>query len=173
VGSSPTWSAMEWFEKCEDAVHDDKNIKGFFGDYRWLSNFHPCDVMWKGLMFKSSEAAYQAAKSLDPKEWVRFSQMSASVSKREGRKTDIREDWDDVKVGIMTDILMDKFLRNKDLRDKLMETGEKYLEETNWWKDKFWGVYQGVGQNYLGLVLMEVRNKLIKLRDENKLELFD
>lgn len=25
-------------------VHTESMIKGFFGDYRWLSNYHVCDV---------------------------------------------------------------------------------------------------------------------------------
>ena len=79
-------------------------------------------------MFKSSEAAYQASKSLYIPDWLRFTEMTASQSKKEGRKLEIREDWDSVKLDMMTGILMDKFLRNKDLRDKLLETGEKYLE---------------------------------------------
>ncbi len=30
------------------AVHDDKNIKGFFGDYRFLSNFYDSHVYYEG-----------------------------------------------------------------------------------------------------------------------------
>ena len=160
-----------WYDKYKDAVIDDNNIKGFFDDYSWLSNFHPCSVMFKGLVFKSSEAAYQAAKSLDPADWLRFSQMTASESKREGKVVKIREDWNDVKYNIMYDIVLDKFLRNKDLREKLLNTGDKYLEETNWWKDKIWGVYNGEGTNWLGKILMDVRSKL--KNNEDKLDLLD
>jgi predicted NAD-dependent protein-ADP-ribosyltransferase YbiA (DUF1768 family) len=37
------------------------------------------------------------------------------------------------------------------------------MEETNWWGDKFWGVHrtslseQGVGENNLGKLLMDIR----------------
>src|SRR5579864_2083948 len=44
------------------AVHDADNVKGFFGDFRWLSNFHDCPVYFEGLLYPSSENAYQAAK---------------------------------------------------------------------------------------------------------------
>ena len=46
-------------------IHDDNYIKGFFGEYRWLSNFEPCKVFYEGFEYSSSENAYQAAKSLD------------------------------------------------------------------------------------------------------------
>src|SRR5882672_9384511 len=129
---------MNWHERGMDTVFDEENIKGFFEEYRWLSNYHICLVMWKEIMFKSSEAAYQAAKSLDPREWIRFSHMSAGTSKIEGRKIDIRPDWNEVKDQIMLDICLDKFLRNENLRQKLLDTGDRYLEETNWWNDTYW-----------------------------------
>jgi predicted NAD-dependent protein-ADP-ribosyltransferase YbiA (DUF1768 family) len=49
----------------------------------------------------------------------------------------------------MYDIVFDKFTRNKSLGDKLLETGDKYLEETNHWHDTCWGVCNGVGTNWL------------------------
>jgi predicted NAD-dependent protein-ADP-ribosyltransferase YbiA (DUF1768 family) len=51
-----------------------------------------------------------------------------------------------------------KFLINKDLRQKLVETGDKYLEETNNWGDAYWGVYEDVGNNKLGKILMATRS---------------
>lgn len=40
------------------------NIKGFFCQYRWLSNFWPCKVEYDGHKFKSVEQAYQYAKAV-------------------------------------------------------------------------------------------------------------
>lgn len=151
---------MRWFERMPGIKNDEGHIRGFFEEYRWLSNFHECPVMWKGLLFGSSEAAYQAAKLDNPKEWVRFTKMKPSEAKKEGRKIEIREDWNSVRIGIMYDILQDKFLRNKDLADKLIATGDRHLEETNWWNDRFWGVCKGVGENNLGKLLMAIRNTL-------------
>lgn len=147
----------EWHEGWIGGVHDENRINGFFGEYRWLSNYHECPVMFKGLIFKSSEAAYQAAKSLNPTDWLRFSNMEPGESKKEGRKLKLREDWDEVKDEIMRNILFDKFLRNKDLREKLIATDKKQLEETNWWGDTYWGVCDGKGENKLGKTLMEIR----------------
>ena len=57
----------------------------------------------------------------------------------------------------MSAVVFDKFYRNIDLRNKLMETGNRYLEETNHWKDRYWGVCDGKGENNLGKILMSVR----------------
>ena len=58
----------------------------------------------------------------------------------------------------MSSIVFEKFYRNKELRKKLLETGDRYLEETNWWGDDFWGVCNGEGRNELGKILMKVRD---------------
>ena len=58
----------------------------------------------------------------------------------------------------MVAIVFDKFLRNKDLRQKLLDTSERYLEELNNWGDTFWGVdINKGGQNNLGKILMKTR----------------
>jgi GTP cyclohydrolase II len=50
---------------------------------------------------------------------------------------------------------------NPDLYNRLLATGDKYLEETNWWNDTFWGKnLKGEGENHLGQILMQVRDKL-------------
>ena len=40
----------------------------------------------------------------------------------------------------------------------LKATGDAVLVEGNWWRDDFWGVYEGKGQNILGKILMIVRD---------------
>jgi ribA/ribD-fused uncharacterized protein len=141
-------------------VHDESQIKGFFGEYRFLSNFELGDVIYEGIKYPSSENAYQAAKSPDLEIRNQFVNISPNESKKLGRKIDVREDWEEVKYGIMYQIVLDKFSRNYELGDLLIETGDKYLEETNHWKDKVWGVCDGVGKNWLGKILMDVRTQI-------------
>jgi hypothetical protein len=141
-------------------IHDESQIKGFFGEYRFLSNFELGDVIYEGIKYPSSENAYQAAKSLDLEIRNQFVNISPDESKKLGRKTNVREDWEEVKYGIMYQIVLDKFSRNYQLGDLLIETGDKYLEETNHWKDKIWGVCDGVGKNWLGKILMDVRTQI-------------
>lgn len=143
----------------------DKAIMGFFGEYRWLSNFWPVDIYCEsestGLYkFSTTEAAYQAYKSLDPEDWLKFSDLStAAEAKRLGNKIRLRPDWDIIKYKVMLDITRKKF-QYEYLAKNLLSTGDRYLEETNNWGDTYWGVCNGTGLNKLGEILMKVRNEL-------------
>ncbi len=141
-------------------LHDKNNIKGFFVDFRWLSNFHLCPVSYEGQLFPSSEHAYQAAKIIPESRQYLINVSSGQVKKEWKKYTLLDKDvfsWDNRKLGVMKIILMDKFTRNDELRYKLLDTEDKYLEETNWWGDKFWGVCENEGENNLGKLLMEIR----------------
>jgi len=141
----------------EYIIHDENNIKGFFGDYRWLSNFHVCDVIFEGVLYPSSENAYQAAKCLDLRQKEQFITCNPSEAKKLSKNILIRENWNSFKYDVMSAIVFDKFYRNYDLRLKLIETNNKYLEESNHWSDFYWGVCNDKGQNKLGKILMGVR----------------
>lgn len=137
-----------------------EEIKGFFGDYRWLSNFHACPVYYEGLIFQSVEHAYQAAKLATDEERLPFTNpdLTPGQAKQLGGKVKLAGDkWDSRRVDIMSAIVFDKFYRNTDLRKKLAETGQAYLEETNTWGDEFWGVCGNKGENHLGNILTCVR----------------
>lgn len=73
-----------------------------------------------------------------------------------------RQDWKDVKLRIMEDLVRQKFCKNQELQKKLLDTKGAFLEETNTWNDKFWGVCNGVGENHLGKILMRTRSALYK-----------
>ncbi len=137
-----------------------EDIKGFFNEYSWLSNFYEASVEWDGREYPSTEAAYQSAKTLNINKRVKFTEMSPRQSKREGRRLTIRFDWDDVKDQVMYEVCMSKFTRHPDLKQKLLDTGDVYLEETNYWGDIYWGVCDGVGENKLGKTLMKIREEL-------------
>jgi len=81
------------------------------------------------------------------------------LAKKRGRKVTMREDWDQVKIPIMEDLLSQKF-SDPVLAKKLVETGDSQLVEGNWWGDVFWGVCRGEGQNNLGKILMKIRERL-------------
>lgn len=144
----------------EYIVHDENNIKGFFGEYRYLSNFEVCDVWFDGRLYGSSEAAYMSAKTLDGDlrdKFIKIRALSSSDAKKLGRSIPLRTDWGRVRYEVMASVVFDKFYRHKELRDKLLSTGNKYLEETNHWNDTYWGVCNGVGENNLGKLLMTIR----------------
>lgn len=135
-------------------------IRSFDGEYRFLSNFWECDLEYEGIRYKSSEAAYQAQKTIDQKS--RFSDLSPERAKQLGSALLPRSDWDAVKREKMLGVVRAKFMQNRDLADKLLATGNRYLEEANTWHDAYWGVdaETGKGENWLGWILMKVRMEL-------------
>lgn len=142
-------------------------ILGFFKEYRFLSNFYAAEVEWEGKKYRSTEHAYQAAKSLDPivRENIRNHPKFVDAKKL-GGELDCRPDWEDVKIGVMEDVVRQKFTKHQDLKEMLLATGDAYLEETNYWHDCFWGVCTcngpkcKTGANNLGKILMKIREEI-------------
>ena len=147
------------FGKIHPTVTKD-SILGFFAEYRFLSNFHLCDIVIDGLVYPSSEHAYMAQKTgdIEIKRLFTDRKLTPAQAKHLGNSIKIRNDWDNVRVDMMYKVVLEKFIQNEYLAILLDETGEKYLEETNYWKDVFWGKCGGVGENNLGIVLMSVRD---------------
>lgn len=152
--------------------HNDREIKGFFGEYRFLNNFWPAKVFLDGDEYSSTESAYQAAKyKRDERAYLeKCTPKEAIVFVREHPMTAYTPvEWDDAKLNIMRNLLVQKFDKqlNPDNHQKLIDTGNKYLEETNYWGDTFWGVHKseasekGEGQNNLGKLLMEIRDAIL------------
>ena len=136
-----------------------QEIKGFEGKYRFLSNFYPVEIEFEGHKYQSSEAAYQASKSDNEDVKKTFTTKNAREAKRLGQSIKVREDWDQEKLNVMYRILRVKF-SCEPLRSMLLDTEDSYIEETNYWHDTFWGVYNGKGENHLGRLLMVVRDEL-------------
>ena len=111
------------------AVHSDKEIKGFFGEYRWLSNFWNAPVVFDVNLYTSSECAYQAAKVQGrfrkPLIECNFPVQSKKLWKTLPKIEETNEQWDSRKYEVMAQILFSKFLINKDLRQKLLDTGNR------------------------------------------------
>ena len=137
----------------------------FFKDeYNFLSNFYLSRFLYHGTFWRSVEHAFQAAKckDLEMNEYIHSLELPAEA-KKIGRKVELRLDWEDVKIGIMADLILCKFTQNEELKNKLLKTNSMYLEEGNWWHDNFWGncycdkCKDTKGENILGIILIEVR----------------
>lgn len=139
-------------------------IDRFRDEYEFLSNFYEAPVHYE-YKYGSNEAAFQSRKSTSFRERIDFTGYRPSDSKKFGRKVKLRADWESVKVDFMRDIVYAKFLQNPELAEKLLATGDSELIEGNTWHDTFWGVDSktGVGKNWLGKILMEVRANLNSL----------
>lgn len=133
------------------------------GENRFLSNFFSVPIRYEGIEYPSVEHAFQAAKTLNQEERIKFTTNKNPVmAKRMGKKVQLRADWERVKVGIMRELVMLKFSQEP-LKGMLLATGNVQLEEGNRWHDRFWGVCpprSGRGENMLGKLLMEARDKL-------------
>ena len=97
-------------------------ISSFRGDFSFLSNFYNVPIEYGGIKYQNNEAAFQAQKCADTKDKERFSNISGAEAKRLGRRVSLREDWEKVKVSVMTDIVHEKFRQHPDLANTLSAT---------------------------------------------------
>lgn len=123
------------------------------GGHTFLSNFY----VFQGV---TVEHHYQAAKTDDPV-WAAkiLGARTPGEAKRLGRKCPIRPTWEREKVTVMLVLLRQKF-SHPELAQRLLATGDVKLIEGNTWGDTFWGKVNGKGKNYLGKLLMQVREEL-------------
>lgn len=137
-------------------------IKEFRGEYRFLSNFYPAPIEYRGIRVATTEHAFQLGKLPDDATREEIEAIayagSPGEAKRAGRKARLRTDWETVKIQVMREVLLLKF-SIPELRNKLLATGDEELIEGNTWGDRIWGIdlRTGVGENNLGRLLMEVR----------------
>lgn len=136
-------------------------INKFSNEYSWLSNFHRCNIILDGVQYHSVENAYQAAKTLDINERIQFQNITPGKAKKRGAKLNLRSDWEQQKISIMRALLNDKF-KVRELRQKLINTGDVQIIEGNNWNDTYWGVCNGKGKNMLGILLMTIRMEINK-----------
>ncbi len=143
-------------------------IEVFEDSYRFLSNFHPSPIElgreYGYRTYATVENFYQACKTTDARKHdnIRL-QPTPGKAKREGRKVEIRPDWEQIKDKVMLKGIREKF-KLIDLRKKLLDTGDEHLQEGNFHGDKIWGCVmengEWVGENRLGNILMQVREEI-------------
>ena len=146
-------------------------IDEFRGRYYFLSNFYPCNIEYQGIKYPTVEHFYVAMKVNDqqlingiyytPND---FREMISNIktpaeAKKIGGKIKLRKNWKNKKLEIMNWALREKF-KDEKLAELLLSTGDEELVEGNCWKDFFWGMCDGKGENHLGKILMEVRGEL-------------
>lgn len=135
--------------------------------YGEFSNFTSFPFVLDGLKWPTSEHYFQAQKFEDEayREKIRKT-TSPMIAARLGRsrKIQIRPDWESVKIDVMRKAVQAKFQTHEKLRTLLLSTGDEELVEDAA-HDTFWGCgADGSGQNWLGRILMELREQL---REDN------
>jgi ribA/ribD-fused uncharacterized protein len=128
-----------------------------------LNNFSAHTVEVWGNIFPTAEHAYQWKKfeGSDPSHAEKIARTrSPWLAKKMGQEGNYRPNWSDTKVNAMREILQAKVAQHDDVRAVLASTGTKLIVE-NSPVDGFWGGGpEGNGENWVGKLFMEIREKL-------------
>ncbi len=150
------------------------NVINFYStkdEYGCFSNFAAYPITLGGERWPTTEHYFQAQKFAEPahREAIRNT-ASPMVAARMGRDRTkkLRDDWESVKVQIMTDAVRAKFTQHAELRSMLLATGDaKIVEHTA--NDSYWGDGgDGKGENMLGQILMKIRAELGEVKSIEK-----
>lgn len=147
-------------------------INDFKGDFGFLSNFYAKPFEYKGIVYPHAEGAFQAQKCSTDEVRMKYTLIKNPViAKRTGKKEPgLPENWNEIAYDVMKDILEVKF-SNSELKEKLLSTGDAYIEEGNHWHDNRWGrctcekCRNKEALNWLGKILMETRRSFIMARE--------
>ncbi|MBZ9715796.1 NADAR family protein [Deinococcus multiflagellatus] len=119
----------------------------FRGEAFFLSNCFPSPVQLGGVMYRMAEAVFQAAKTTERAQIQAC--LSPAAARVLGRRVTLRPGWDELRLGVMRAIVAQKF-RLSPVADRLLATGDTWLEEGTTQGDRFWGMANGCGENQLG-----------------------
>ena len=87
-----------------------KKINSFDGEFAFLSNFYDSEITDGVRKYPTVEHYFQAMKALDNKKRDAIAHASTpGQAKRLGRKTELRKDWESIKIEVMRNALIKKF----------------------------------------------------------------
>ncbi|KAE8251939.1 hypothetical protein A4X13_0g3780 [Tilletia indica] len=128
----------------------------------WLATYYPTPVVYQKVLFRNIGVMFQACKFNTPQRFIEFARETSAqkaFDKANKLKKEVRSDWNQIKVQVMTFCQYLKFSQNKELGEWLIATKSARLVECS---DDYWGEGSGgKGSNRLGRILQDVR-KLIK-----------
>jgi ribA/ribD-fused uncharacterized protein len=159
-----------------------EDVVAFYGRvsaprWAWMSNFEggpvemPDPHTGRLTTYPSKEHALMCHKTVDhdDHEWIRAAKQPKDAKRRggpqgeRGRRIELRPDWDEVKLGVMVEILRHWYAANPEHAEQLRATGERLIVEDAP-SDAIWGIRsQGgrlAGTNLLGRAHMAVRAEL-------------
>ena len=145
--------------------YDNQNAVMFRGHKNPLSNFFGVDITYNGEQFSSTEAAYQFSKAKTMRDNLNARRIQSAKTglhaMRIAEKIETDANWKAKKVNVMKEILKEKLRVSEKTKKALLETGSKEIKEDT--HHEFWGRgREDKGQNMLGKIWMEFRDKLKK-----------
>jgi ribA/ribD-fused uncharacterized protein len=169
---------LEFHAYLHNAAHVDLQGRRIVGEeirfyrasekpYGAFSNLYRRPIEFEGDVFATSEHAYQAGKARKPevRRWLMQAPSPAllAMAAHGLYYWDVAPGWSKTKFDRMRRVLAAKFTQHNDLRELLLSTGEARLVESATVDNevnRLWGEVNGVGQNMLGTLLMELRQEL-------------
>ncbi|MDZ4873800.1 MAG: N-glycosidase [Chroococcidiopsis cubana SAG 39.79] len=134
--------------------------------YGCFSNFSPHSIDIQGTYWSTVEHYYQAQKFVGSANEALIPIIHAAATPEQAaalgrdRTLQVRSDWEQVKTQVMHVAVRQKFLTYPDIQSILIATGDELLVE-NSPTDYYWGCgCDRTGQNYLGKILMSVRQEI-------------
>lgn len=162
------------FAKSVPKLNNTDIISSFTNEYDFLAPEYPCEVCIFDeleISYPSYEHALQASK-LDDMEQRNLIRQTTGMReiKKLTMKASQQSSWKNDCFEIARKILRDKFVRNKNLTNRLMQIKNMEFQYKNDYGDLFWGVDKdGKGQNKLGKLLYDMR---CEIEANNDLELW-
>ena len=153
-------------------ILDDRAVV-FQSQHSPLSNLYPCNLIYRGEVFLSSEAAFQytRATTCGYKREAQLIKSERKAFKVKQLARDIKStgEWEDTCEQVMREILLEKFKRNAECKQALLATGNRALFEGT--GDKKWGcglpiskadliTFKNPGKDLMGHLLEEIRRLL-------------
>lgn len=135
-------------------------------DYGCFSNFSPHPINLQGTYWSTVEHYYQAQKFVGTPDAAVIPVIHAAPTPEQAaalgrdRTRSVRPDWEQVKIQVMHEAVLIKFLTHIDIQSILISTGDRLIVE-NSPTDCYWGCGgDKTGQNHLGKILMSVRQEI-------------
>ena len=160
---SPEQYRDPWMAKM---VQENEHIGFYNREFYCLDNFSAFQIQYKGRMYPTVEAAYQAQGFVETAPEVVIvieNARSAHEAKQIAHENLDRrcENWDEIKVRVMEELLRAKISQHPYVRKKLLETKLCLLVEDSP-TDSFWGIGRNNdGENRLGKLWMKLREEIV------------
>jgi predicted NAD-dependent protein-ADP-ribosyltransferase YbiA (DUF1768 family) len=110
-------------------------------------------------LFQNSESAYQAYKNPNDIKYIlsQVNELNPVNAKILGKSTQLRSDWESVRLNIMFFILKYKFEQHTELKEELMKTALRPIVLCSK-KKTFW---MNMEHNIFGKLLQKIRNNYL------------